>query len=234
MEQEITMKEIKPYDPAAWTVRVPNFRDERRCWKFMRKYGFRRLPPKVELVFLKNITLAVKYAVRIDSRLPAVFEKEIKNNPKDAFEYIEKVITEPFPEFEESLAKDPILLVQYSKSILQSRLPVHLEEKLIGDPYVCFEYAWQILDGRLPESLHNYMYGAVLDDRFVSQFRSGSASQMNETVFDADYRGPKEYFEFIKWQRKNLARQIKHYSEMYSVEDSRSVSDLLFELENGR
>lgn len=229
------MKEIKPYDPAAWTVRVPNFRDEKRCWQFMRKNGFCRLPPKVELVFLNDIGLAVKYAFQIESRLPAVFEKEIKNHTKTAWEYISKVIKEPFPEFEEILAKDPMYLVKYSKHILKSRLPVHLEEKFIGDPYACFEYAWQILDGRLPESLHNYMYGAVLDDRFVSFSRDvRDGDPMNDSIYDAEYRGPKEYFEFIKWQRKNLARQIKHYSEMYSVEDSRSVSDLLFELENGK
>lgn len=228
------MKEIKPYDPAAWTVPVPNFRNEKRCWQFMRKNGFRRLPPKVELVFLKNIGLAIRYATRIQSRLPAVFEKEIKNHPQTAWEYISKVIEEPFPEFEESLAREPMFLIKYSKHILKSRLPVHLEERFIGDPYACFEYAWQILDGRLPESLHNYMYGAVLDDRFVSVVRYGSDGDCMNSIYDAESRGPKDYFEFIKWQRKNLARQIKHYSEMYSVEDSRSVSDLLFELENGK
>lgn len=230
------MKTIKPYDPIDWTgVHVPRFRDEARCWRFLRKNGFHRLPEKTELVFLNNLKIAIDYAQRIDSRLPVVFETEIKKSAELSWRYVERVICEPFPEFEESLAQEPMYLVKYSKHIVKGRLPVHLEEKMVGHPYACFEYAWQILNGRLPENLHNYMFGAVMDDRIGRKGRYGSSDRLPmREVFDAEYCSPKDYFEFIKWQRKDLARQIKHYSEMYSVDETRSVSDLLFELEHGR
>jgi len=230
-----TIPDIVPYDPIEWgELHVPKFRDPERCWKFMKRHGFRRLPARTENVFLKNVKLAIDYAQRIQSRLPIEFENLIRSEAGLAWEYISKVIKAPMPEMEASLSQDSMLLVRYSKEILESRLPEHLEETLVGNSYACFEYAWQILDGRLPEKLHNYMFCAVMDDTIGRRYR-GYCSKLNEAdEYSPDYITPKEYFEFIKWQRKNLNRQIRHYSEVYGIDPTRSVGDLLHELEHGR
>lgn len=232
------MKEVPAivsYDPVDWQdIHIPKFRDADRCWKFLKKHGFRRLPIHAERVFLKNLELAIDYARRIHSRLPIEFENEIRKNVDLTWKYISNVIMAPMKEFEDTLKEKPSILVRYSKDILEGRLPEHLEESLIGDPYACFEYAWQILDGRLPEHLHNYMFGANMDTRFGKRYR-GCNSKLNEACeYNPDYACPSEYFEFIKWQRKNLHRLIIHYQNIYGVDSSKSVGEFLYELEHGR
>jgi hypothetical protein len=228
--------EVVPYDPLDWEgIKVPKFRDTERCWKFMRKHGFHRLPPATERVFLRDIKKSIEYARRINSRLPDEFEQEIKKSPENSWEYVKHVIKVPIESFEPSLAKSPMILVNYSKEIVRGRLSEHLEDSLVGDPFACFEYAWQILDGRLPEKLHNYMFCASMQNDLGRRYR-GYSTKLNEAdEYSPDYVvGAQTYFDFIKWQRKNLHRQIRHYSEIYNVDPSRSVSDFLYELENGR
>lgn len=232
---ENTMPEVVAYDPLNWSgIKVPKFRDPERCWKFMKKYGFSRLPEQIERVFLKDLSLAIQYAQRIHSRLPKEFEDQIKKSPELTWDYICKVIKVPCEEFENSIAERPMVLVEYSRNIVQGRLAEHLENRLVGDPYACFEYAWQVLDGRLPENLHNFMFGAVMDSNFSRKYRGYKSKLHDGDEFSPDYVTPSTYFEFIKFQRKNLCRQIKHYSECYGIDDTRSVSDLLHELEHGR
>lgn len=233
--------EYAVYDPNNWVdefdkpIHVPKFRDADRAYKFLKKHGFYRLPEHIEKVFLKNLELAVDYARRVPTRLPKDFELALMDNPKLSFRYITEVIRKPFPEFEPVLQKSPPLLVEYAKTILNGPLPEHLENSLAGDPYSCFEYAWQILDGRLPETLHNYMFCANMDTALGKRYRGGYKSKLNEAEeYNPDYSCPKEYFEFIKWQRKNLHRLILHYQKIYNVDGSKSVSEFLYELEHGR
>lgn len=227
--------QIVPYDARGWEgVHVPKFRDAERCWKFMRKHGFRRLPERTEDVFLKNIRMAVDYAERIHSRLPIKFEVLIMNDPELSLDYLFKVIHAPLEEFEPALSKSASVLVRYAKTVLEGPLPEHLEHHLIGDPHSCFEYAWQILDGRLPEALHNFMFGANMDSRIAAKYR-GYVSKLNDAEeYNPSNSSPSEYFEFIKWQRKNLHRLIIHYGKAYGVDSSKSVGEFLYELEHGR
>lgn len=231
-----SVPEIVEYNSLDWAhVKVPKFRDASRAWKFMKKHGFRRLPERSELVFLKNLKLAIDYAERLRSRLPVVFEAEIKKDTGLSWEYISRVIQAPLEEFEESLSKDAAILVKYSKEILNGPLPEHLENCLAGNPYSCFEYAWQILDGRLPETLHNYMFCAIMDTNYGRRYRGGYQSKLNDAEeYNPNYISPQTYFEFIKWQRKNLHRQIQHYQKIYGIDSSKSVAEFLYELENGR
>lgn len=227
---------IVPYDATDWLgVHIPKFRDAERAWKFLKKHGFKRLPERSELAFLKDLKLAIDYSRRIHSRLPVIFETEIKKDPDLTFEYI-GVLGAPVEEFEESLSKKPSLLVRYSREILSGPLPEHLENCLAGDPYSCFEYAWQILDGRLPETLHNFMFCANMDtNNFGRRYRGGYQRKLNDAEeYNPDYVSPQVYFEFIKWQRKNLHRQIQHYQKIYGVDNEKSVGEFLYELENGR
>jgi len=235
-----TIPDIVPYDPRDWVdveganIHVPKFRDPERCWAFLKRRGFNRLPARTEQVFLKNLKLAIDYAQRIGSRLPMEFENLIRADESHAWEYVSRVIKAPMPEMEATLARDGMMLVRYSKDILESRLPEHLEESLAGNPYACFEYAWQILDGRLPEKLHNYMFCAVMDDSLGRRYRGYCSKLHGADEYSPDYITPKEYFEFIKWQRKNLNRQIRHYSDVYGIDPTRSVGEFLSELEHGR
>lgn len=234
---EKTPPVIVPYNPENWTgLVVPKFRDAKRAWKFLKKYGFHRLPEKTELVFLKDLTLAIDYARRVGTRLPPVFERAFMANPQMAWEYISQVIHAPLPEFEASLSNNPALLVQYSRDILQGPLPEHLENCLAGDPYACFEYSWQILDGRLPETLHNFMFCANMDtSSYGRRYRGTYHCKLNDADgYNPDSITPATYFEFIKWQRKNLHRQISHYQKIYGVDSSKSVGEFLYELEHGR
>jgi len=227
--------EIVPYNPLGWTgIHVPKFRDADRCWKFLKKHGFRRLPERTEDVFLKDVSLAIDYAQRIHSRLPPKFEREIMLSPSYSLTYLQNVINAPLEIFEESLSKDADILVQYAKTILCGPLPEHLENCLIGHPHACFEYAWQILDGRLPESLHNFMFGANMDSRIENKYR-GYVRKLNDAdEYSPSHSSPNEYFEFIKWQRKNLHRLIIHYGKAYGVDSSKTVAEFLYELDNGR
>ena len=227
---------IVEYDPLDWqTIKVPKFRDAGRAWKFMKKHGFRRLPANVELVFLKDLKVGIDYAQRIRSRLPAVFENEIKKDSQLSWEYVSRVIQAPIEDFEESLSKRPALLVQYAKEIVEGPLPEHLEVCLAGDPHSCFEYAWQILDGRLPETLHNFMFCANMDkDTYSRRYRGYKTKLKEAEEYAPDYSTPETYFEFIKWQRKNLHRQISHYQKIYGIDSEKSVGEFLHELEYGR
>jgi len=228
--------EILPYREEDWAgVSVPKFRDASRAWKFLKKHGFYRLPEKTELVFLKDLSLAIDYAVRVGTRLPVVFETELKKHPQLSYDYISRVIQAPLEEFEETISKVPSLLVKYSHEILEAPLPEHLENCLAGDPYNCFEYAWQVLDGRLPETLHNYMFCANMDNNFGRRYRGGYHTKLKGAEeYSPDYVSPETYFEFIKWQRKNLHRQIQHYQKIYGVESKQTVGEFLHELEHGR
>jgi hypothetical protein len=232
---------IVAYDPANWVgddgerIKIPKFRDAQRAHKFCKKHGFNRLPDHVELVFLKDLVLAIDYARRVPTRLPEVFEVEIKKNPKLSWDYLKVVIRAPLPEFEESLSQNPAILVEYSREMLCSALPEHLENSLAGDPYSCFEYAWQILDGRLPEVLHNSMFCANMDSNYGRRYRGGYKRKLHDAEeYNPDYSSPQEYFEFIKWQRKNLHRQISHYQKIYGIDSTKSVGEFLYELEHGR
>lgn len=228
------------YDPNNWVCdggprEIPKFRCPIRAWKWMKRYGFGRLPADREVVFLKNLEMAVDYAVRINSRLPKVFEDKISENPQLLFRYMRDAANGPIVEYENSFKSSPKILVKYSKEVLKSRLPEHLEICLMGDPYSCFEYAWGVLDGRLPETLHNYMFGANMDSQFGKRWRGSHNSKMDDAdEYNPDYTSPSEYFEFIKWQRKNLHRLVRHYSEVYNVDVNKPISEFLYELENGR
>lgn len=226
---------IVPYDPADWEgIHVPKFRCVERAWKFLKKHGFRRLPADRERVFLKNASKCVDYARRIRSRLPVEYERVIINDPKIALNYIIHIVQERVPEYEHIFSKSPGLLVEYSKTVVKGRLPEEMELWLIGDPHSCFEYAWQILDGRLPEVLHNYMFGANLEDKHSNKYRGYNTKLSGYEEYSPDYSSPKEYFEFIKWQRTNLCRMVLHYSEMYGVDTSKTIEEFLYELKNGR
>jgi hypothetical protein len=229
--------EVVPYDPTDWEgVEVPKFRCVERAWKFLRRRGFRRLPANVETVFLRSPAKAVDYAKRVRSRLPKQYEDLImKDSPNLAYTYVRDIIETPYPEYVKHFQNDAKLLVQYAFEVLKGPLPEHLEMCLIGDPYSCFEYSWQILDGRLPETLHNYMFGAMMDDKFSGNRYRGCPSKLDGYhEYSPDYSNPKEYFEFIKWQRKNLHRLMLHYAKMYNVDTGKSVQELLHELEHGR
>jgi hypothetical protein len=234
------MNTIVAYDPMDWvrdgeTVHIPKFRDADRAYKFLKKHGFYRLPERSELVFLKDLKLAIEYARRVPTRLPEVFETEIKKDPKLTWDYISQVLNCRSEDFEESLSKSPPLLVQYSKEILHGALPENLENCLVGDPYSCFEYSWQILDGRLPETLHNYMFCANMETESGRRYRGTYKCKLNDAEeYNPDYSSPKEYFEFIKWQRKNLHRLITHYQKIYGVDNNQTVAEFLYELEHGR
>lgn len=235
---------IKEYNEKDWftedddgnpvKIHIPKFRDAERAWKFLKKHRFNRLPEHIELVFLKNLDLAIDYARRVGTRLPVIFETALMENPKLSFEYISNVIRAPLAEFEPTLSKEPSLLVRYSREILEAPLPEHLENCLAGDPYSCFEYAWQILDGRLPETLHNYMFCANMDNSYGRRYRGYNTKLEQADEYSPDYVTPQSYFEFIKWQRKNLHRQISHYQKIYGIDSSRSVGEFLHELEHGR
>lgn len=226
----------KIVDVCDWGKKVPKFRDAARAWKFLKKEGFRRLPVDIELVFLKDINLCVDYAIRIDSRLPKVFEDKIMSDIDVGFRYLRDVIGGPIKEYEDNFKNHPKILVKYAKEVLKSRLPEHLELCLVGDPYSCFEYSWGVLDGVLPEILHNYMFGAVMDSKFIKKYRSSiwQSKISDAEEYNPDYASPQEYFEFIKWQRKNLYRLVIHYANMHNVDTTRSVNEFLYELENGR
>lgn len=229
------MRPIREYDPDRWVVKVPKFRNVKRCKLFLKKHGHRRLPPYAENVFLKDLQAGIDYACRINSRLPEHFEREIKKDSQLSFNYVLNVIQEPFPEFEDSISQIPTNLVVYAKEVVKGRLSEKLESCLIGDPYSCFEYSWQILDGRLPETLHNFMFCANLDTNISPRYRGCYQRKLDEAdEYNPDYSSPKEYFEFIKWQRKNLHRLIEHYRKIYGFDSSRSVGDFLYELENGK
>jgi hypothetical protein len=224
--------EFVEHKPSDFPVRVPNFRDADRAWKFLKKYGFYRLPSKPERSFLKNLDLAIDYARRVGTRLPEEFEVNIKKNPQLSFDYMNKVISSN-DEFAEVISSNPVLLVRYSKEILKGRLPEHLEDRLMGDPHSCFEYSWQILDGRLPERLHNYMLASSVGD-CDKKYRGYKTKLLENEEFSPDYSGTNSYFEFIKWQRKNLHRLINHYGNMYGFDSNVSLGEFLYELEHGR
>jgi len=229
--------DVVPYNAADWDgVSIPKFRCVERAWKFLRRRGFRRLPASVEAVFLRNPTKAVEYAKRVYSRLPQAYEDVIMNHgPELAYTYVRDVIQAPCPEYVKYFQSSKPLLVKYAFELLKGPLPEHLELLLIGDPHSCFEYAWSILDGRLPEVLHNYMFGAMMDGKFEgSHYRGCNYKLDGYHEYNPDYSNPKEYFEFIKWQRKNLHRLMLHYSKMYNVDTDKSVRELLHELEHGR
>jgi hypothetical protein len=222
--------EMVQYDPINFPVRVPNFRDADRAWKFLKRHGFYRLPSKSERSFLKNLDLAIDYARRVGTRLPEEFEVEIRKSSQLSFDYMSKVIGRD-DNFADVL--DSVLLVRYSKEILKGRLPEHLEDRLIGDPHSCFEYSWQILDGRLPERLHNYMLAMSVGE-CDKKYRGYKTKLIDNEEFSPDYSGANSYFEFIKWQRKNLFRLINHYGDMYGFDSSVSLGEFLYELEHGR
>lgn len=232
-------KKFVDFDCNRWVrngvaIDIPKFRCPDRAWKWLKKHGFGRLPADRELVFLKSLSMAIDYAVRIDSRLPKIFEDKIKENIELAYRYVQDVIEAPFVEYEGVFNKSPKILVKYAKNVLKSRLPAHLEICLMGDPYSCFEYAWGVLDGRLPEDLHNYMFGANMDSSFGRRYRGKHNSKLHDAdEYNPDHQSPSTYFEFIKWQRKNLCRLVKHYAEVYSVDSAKPVSEFLYELENG-
>ena len=229
------MTTLRPYDPTDWgDIKIPKFRDPERCFKFLKKHGFNRLPAHVEPVFLKDLGLAIDYARKADTRLPIEFENALMEDPKLAYRYIVQVIGAPFPEFESAFSKNPSILVEYAKDILRGPFPEHLENCLAGDAFSCFEYSWQILDGRLPETLHNFMFCANMDSGLGRKYRGYKSKLHQAEEYNPDYSSPQEYFEFIKWQRKNLHRQIKHYQKIYGVDDSKSVGEFLYELEHGR
>ena len=231
--------DIVPYDPGEWVVdgkmlSIPKFRCVDRAWKFLKKHGFSRLPADRERVFLKDASVAVDYARRIRSRLPVEFEQEIIRNPRLALDYFQSVIQDRIPEYEHIFKTEPRLLVEYAHNIVKGRLPEDMELWLMGDPHSCFEYAWQILDGRLPEVLHNYMFGANLDKEVSKRYR-GCPSKLNDyEEYSPGYSSPQEYFEYIKWQRKNLHRLVVHYASMYGVDTGKTIDEFLSELKNGR
>lgn len=226
---------IVPYNALDWSgVHVPKFRGADRAWKFLKKHGFRRLPARSELAFLDDLNKAIDYANRIRSRLPEIFEVEIKKDPAVTWKYISEVILERCEEFEETLSKSPAHLVLYAKDILRGHLPEHLEVCLAGDPHSCFEYSWQILDGRLPEILHNFMFCANMDSSVGRKYRGYKSKLSGYEEFAPDYSSPQIYFEFIKYQRKNLHRQIVHYQKIYGIDKTKSVAEFLHELEYGR
>ena len=232
---KMAIREIVSYDPNDWEgIKVPNFRDADRAWKFLKKHGFRRLPSKSERVFLKNTEICVSYARRVGSRLPVEFENEIKKNINHTFEYILHVLGGPCEDFEEVLSSRPMYLVRYAKEVVKGRLSSSLEEKLIGDPYACFEYSYQILNGRLPENLHNYMFAAVMDSSFTKRYRGYASKLVEEEEYSPDYISPSEYFEFIKYQRKSLHKLITHYGDMYGMNSNSTLGEFLYELEHGR
>lgn len=227
--------EIKPFDPSRWSKPVPSFRSPERCWNYMKRNGFGRLPPKTELVFLKDLDLAIKYARQIESRLPPIFEQAIKNDgPDRTWQYVSKVFDRPMPEFEETLSKSPAYLVKYAQQVVKGRLSEDLEANLAGDPYACFEYAYTILDGQLPERLHNFMFCATLSEDYGRRYWGHKYKLNAQPNYEADFVSPSSYFDWLKWQRKNLHKQIEHYSNVYKVDPSRSVGDLLKELESGK
>lgn len=226
---------IVEYDPTDWgDIQIPKFRCVERAWRFLKKHGFRRLPADKERVFLKSPKYCVDYAVRIRSRLPVEYERVIITNPTLALDYFQKVVNERVPEYEYVFRNQPALLVEYSKTIIKGRLPEEMELWLMGDPHSCFEYAWQILDGRLPEVLHNYMFGANLETTHGRKYRGYNNKLEGYEEYCPDYSSPKEYFEFIKWQRTNLCRMILHYANMYGVDTTKTISEFLHELKNGR
>jgi len=226
---------IRSYDASFWSSRVPKFRTTERAKSWMKRYGWSRLPVNIERVFLKDAHDCVEYARRIGSRLPKEYEDFIMNFSTDlALDYLTNVVRGPLPEYEDCI-KTTEGLVTYAKDVIRGRLPEHLEIKLIGDPYECFEYAWGVLEGRLPESLHNYMYGASMDDSVKSIHRGYGVYKMDELdYYSSTEGGPKEYFEFIKVQRKNLYRLVSHYAKVYELDTSKSIGNLLCELKNGR
>jgi hypothetical protein len=227
---------ILPYDATDWQgISIPKFRCPERAWKFLKKHGFRRLPADRETVFLKSASMAVDYARKIGSRLPVIFEREIIRQPSLALQYFQSVVEERVPEYEHIFKTEPKLLVEYAYSIIKGRLPEEMELWLMGDPYSCFEYSWQILDGRLPEVLHNFMFGATLDKNFEGKRYRGCRSKLDGyEEYNPSYSNPQEYFEYIKWQRKNLHRLVVHYASMYGVDTSKTINEFLEELKNGR
>lgn len=228
--------EIIQYDPLDWQgIEIPKFRCVDRAWKFLKKHGFRRLPADRERVFLKSPSRAVDYAMKIGSRLPKDFELVIIKDAQLALNYIQRVVEARVPEYEYIFKNHPKLLVDYAKNIFKGRLPEEMELWLMGDPYSCFEYAWQILDGRLPEALHNYMFGATMEGDGTGRRYRGCASKLNDyEEYNPSYSSAKEYFEYIKWQRKNLHRLVLHYASMYGVDTNKTLDEFLMELKNGR
>jgi hypothetical protein len=148
---------------------------------------------------------------------------------------VNNVLRAPCEYFEESISSDPKLLVSYAVEVVQGPLPVHLENRLLGDPFACFEYAWSVLDGRLPENLHNFMFCANMDkENYGRRYRGVRTKVDGQEEYNPDLVSPDTYFEFIKWQRKNLHRQIAHYQKIYEIDSSQSVAEFLHELEHGR
>lgn len=227
--------EVVEYNPADWQgIHIPKFRCAERAWKFLKKHGFCRLPPNRECVFLKYPSMAVDYARKIRSRLSSEYEREIIKDPQLALNYFKTVVEARVPEYEFIFKSNPRLLVEYAYTLVKGRLPEDMELWLMGDPHSCFEYAWQILDGRLPEVLHNYMFGATLDKNLSNRYR-GCPSKLNDyEEYSPSYSSPQEYFEYIKWQRRNLHRLVLHYASMYGVDTGKTLDEFLLELKNGR
>lgn len=224
---------IKAYDPGRWDVPVPKFRTTARAKTWMKKHGWGRLPPQIEEVFLKNAEDCKLYATAIGSRLPKKYEDFIMNHSAElAIDYMESVVKGPLPEYEHIIKNKPADLVEYARRILGSRLPSHLEDCLIGDPSSVFRYSYEILDGRLPELLHNYMLSASLDANFEGEYFGWTERLPEFEEFNAERMGPKQYFDFLKYQNRKLHRVLSHHVSFNEENSSISLSDFLKKLKD--
>ena len=137
--------------------------------------------------------------------------------------------------YQDRFREKPQRLYEYAR-YLGTRLPEDWENDLAGDPYVCSKYAYQFLNGRLPENLHNFMLLANMGDyseRRVYYSERARVIDVKEN-FEFNYCGAKSYFDFIKFQREDLAHKIRHYLDCYGMDSSKTIHDFLHELDFGR
>lgn len=225
------MNTIKKYDPTNWSIRVPKFRTADRAIKWMNRYGFHRLHPVTERVFLNNINFCVYYAIKCKTRLPKDYEDAIINHSSNmALEYLEDAVGGPLVEYEEVIKNyGPETLYEYSKKIIKGRLPEHLELCMIGDPVVLCKYAIEVLDGKLPEVLHNYMFGASLENK-ENDYYCGQDKLEGIAEFETDEVGAKIYFDFIKYQSKKLRRMLQHHMNMFEINKDNTLEEFINKL----